>query len=464
LLAKMLVSLCIKTHVGVSCLLVRCILFAIWVEVLIVLSIRDIEYATEVDCVSPRCREQVFDKTELETTMCFFAKPAHDSMHDDTSMQCPPMGEVQSTCTKGEVGIKEVLSNAFADRGCQKGDLCSAAAARLGVFLTACCFCPSIVEKLHDTAKIDDLTQKCVSLADSFGGKQTIIQLLKSLQCGCEMLSGLESSNSGAVIQRSLDYHYIIKEIPKKHAATYKTIMFPGDIPIINQILYADQNKNVIIMRNGLHAGTFPSLPSQCTIRTMATWDIKPPGCNAAQRYKFLTELVQKQIKLNEWKNFEQVKQEIKTATVFFKKNNLVDYSLLIGEFQVDCDSTQQAQVSIDTPATTQCIFSPENWKYKTALCVSFIDYLMEFSWDRIFENVFVAPVKNVVRTGGRALIDNCGKFKLNKWTNYDKKHQHMWDCMGDLTQDSVFCKCLLGEGCQNDEGNPWCSASVKQQ
>jgi len=295
---------------------------------------------------------------------------------------------------------------------------------------------------------------------------ERVIQLLKSLQCGCQTLSE-NAGRSGAVIQRSWDYKYIIKQIPGKHAEKYKTVQFPENIPIINQILYADLQKKVVIMPNGLFAETFGlrAQPSTCKISMSKTFDVKPPGCISIERHKFLTKLVSEEMKLKDWGNYDAVQLEINRATEFFHENNLVDYSLLVGLFEVDCGDEQCE--SVDSPKT-QCITSPEGWQPKTVLCVSFIDYLMDFAVERQLENAIVTPLKNLVWVKelqnakklvlGSGNINYCAEYEANKWTGYHLRHQIMWACMGDLsTQDNTFCKCLLREGCQKNKGHAWC-------
>jgi len=482
-----------KRDVNMSCLFIRSIAYPMLVGVLMPLSHREednhemsqlsMASSRAVDCVLPKCgQEKVLDEKRSEAMMCYYAKLARTDECDDTFghwEQKNAFRRIASTCAGGGSGdITSVLSQAFAQQGCMEGDICSAAAARLGVFLTACgigtnnkmgadiqnVICPKTTKELGIPERYNH-PETCEALATSLGGVERVIQLLKSLQCGCETLSG-NAGKSGAVIQRSWDYKYILKQIPGKHAEKYKTVQFPADIPIINQILYADLQKEVVIMPNGLFAETFGlrAQPSACKISMSKTFDIKPPGCNPIERHKFLTKVVEKNIKLKDWGNYDAVQLEINRATEFFHKNNLVDYSLLVGQFEVDCGDEQCE--SVDSPKT-QCITSPEGWQPKTVLCVSFIDYLMDFAVERQLENKFVyfkkfVWVKDLQNVANNIMqksdINYCAEHEANKWSDYHLRHQSMWACMGDLsTQDNTFCKCLLREGCQKNKGHAWC-------
>jgi len=143
-----------KRYVKMSCLFIRSMAYPMLVGFLMPLSIREegnreisqLSLASDgaVDCVLPKCgQEKVLDEKRSEAMMCYYAYLAQtDEECDDFDGHFEKKNaftRIASTCARGGKGdIVSVLSQAFAQKGCMEGDICSAAAARLGVFLTAC--------------------------------------------------------------------------------------------------------------------------------------------------------------------------------------------------------------------------------------------------------------------------------------------------------------------------------------
>jgi len=140
-----------KRDVNMSCLFIRSMAYPMLVGVLMPLSNREednhemsqlsMASGRAVDCVLPKCgQEKVLDEKRLEAMMCYYAKLAQTDECDTLQFeQKNAFKRIASTCAgAGNGDIESVLSQAFDQKGCMEGDICSAAAARLGVFLTAC--------------------------------------------------------------------------------------------------------------------------------------------------------------------------------------------------------------------------------------------------------------------------------------------------------------------------------------
>lgn len=278
---------------------------------------------------------------------------------------------------------------------------------------------------------------------------------------------------------------------------------------LLNGWQYILPANSLVIMPNAYHSATYglqaswvnrgrtsslercsSSSAGRIEMRFRQGFDIKPLPIKSSQRRLILGHLVRRQWKLRDMAGWAEVTSKLLSSLRFLVRESLVDYSLLLALFEADVpddarcspfkelsSESRQCLVTADCvagahqsaipiqmppsrgssqqtgefrgesgPGYKDHLFGsslmerkPFPYQNKSsfadvstarqdrceAICVTVIDYLMKFSWMRKFENA----------------------LKQFRWSDYAKKAEQMWHCLGDLTQRG--CEEYLQLGCK---------------
>jgi hypothetical protein len=180
-------------------------------------------------------------------------------------------------------------------------------------------------------------------------------------------------------------------------------------------------------------------------------YDVKPKPAKSAERAPLLAQIVRHQWRLKEWHGWADLMPQLNETLQFLRDEHLVDYSPLVSLWTVSggngtigpgCEPRLLGNAPRKCVLSQKCSLAPlgphdqdDFFAFQSDLrepggtqcdlvCVTVVDYLMQFGWTRRIESY----------------------FKEGKWTDYDRKVSHLVRCMGDLVADD--CREYREIGC----------------
>lgn len=440
------------------------------------------QQGTSVDCVVRECNrvhsywsdEDHHTKAELnELNLCAVG-------HVARSCKSKSWQDAAKATQAGCPGAGDAGELAFGESQCRADDLCSPVGARIALLLTVCGSGAGATPPVREVTcgHFSDyqwgaaVRNICIALVTQQGNNLTILeQVGRSLLCGCDSLRPAGSRREGSIFQRSRNGLYIVKLLSQSDVENQKRLVLgalkhSGRHPLLENPVYFDAHRRAIVMKNFFNAAAIgltaeQVLPagahSQCAqnlgvdLLWHGGYDVKPKPAKSAERAPFLAQIVRHQWRLKDWHGWADLMPQLNETLQFLKDENLVDYSLLVSLWTASAQNGTRApscEPRLLGSAPRKCVLSPRCsaapagpedqdgfFAFQSGsgapggtqcdlVCVTVVDYLMEFDWTRRIESY----------------------FKEGKWTNYARKVSHLAQCMGDLTADN--CREFREIGC----------------
>lgn len=434
--------------------------------------------------------------------------------------ECSGLGDQSKHASfvgSAEVGTCESTANVnmmtrmFDDGGCVENDLCSFAMARLSALSLACrdgsrlaCHSDRV------SALIQSLKCPCSNIVSGASRSHAIIQRTSD---GLYIVKGIKDSEM-PVLQN------LVHRMPHGTLLNGWAYTLPARRLVIMPNAYHGATYGLHVSWVNRGQPDFERCSSSLLGRIKMTlrqgYDIKPLPIKSSQRKFVFGHLVRRQWKLQDMAGWAEVTSKFLSSLWFLDHENLVDYSLLVALFEADVPDDAQCSPYIELSSESrQCLVtadcaagahasaiqiqmppsrgssrptggefhdeslpgyndqlfdnSPmerEPFFYRNtsssfadmsmarqgkceAICVAVIDYLMKFSLVRKLENAL--------------------PWKQFRWSDYAKKTEQMWHCLGDLTQRG--CEEYLQLGCEEladstaVSNSRWCAGiSLEEQ